>query len=391
MTRVVYLDNNATTALDPRVLDVMLPALRNVGNASSAHPGGRWARAAVDDARAKVAALVGGRTQDVVFTSGATEANNLAILGATSEHDERRNHVVTCATEHPAVLEAVENLRSRGVPVSVVGVNNLGLIDLDELSRVISERTCLVTVMAANNETGVLAPIADIASIAHAAGALVHTDATQLMAWGAVSIDDLQVDMLSLSAHKFHGPQGVGALIVRRDTQRELHPVSYGGGHERGLRSGTLNAAGIVGAGAAAQLVYDEGSAAASPTRRRRDELAHAISERVGADHVVVNGHPLDRTPGTLNISLVGCEADALVAAVSLVAMSTGSACSTGVPGPSHVLTAMGLPPHIADSAIRLSLSRDTTDSDIEEAAAAIVAGAQLVLERMNLNTVGIS
>ncbi len=393
MTRMIYLDNNATTALDERVLEAMLPALRHVGNAASGHEPGRWARAAIERARTQVAELTASTTQEVIFTSGATEANNLAIKGVMlSNHaarDAARNQVVTCATEHPAVRDTALNLRESGFAVSFIGVDEEGRVDLDQLRQVVSARTRLVTIMAANNETGVLVPLANIAAIAHEVGALFHTDATQLMAWGPVDSTELGIDLLSLSSHKMHGPQGVGALIVRRAAQPRLGPILHGGGHERGLRSGTANTAGIVGLGAAATLAAADGVIAVPEVRRRRDKLEEFLRLTVGPESVVRNGHQELRAPGTLNVSFLGLEAEAVMSATPQVAMSTGSACSTGVPGPSHVLMAMGLSEERCEGAVRLSLSRDTTDMDVQDAAAAISRAVKTAQERMSMVDAG--
>lgn len=369
MTAPVYLDNNATTLLDDRVLEVMLPVLRHVGNASSAHLAGGWARDVVERAREQVASLLNATRQEVIFTSGATEANNLAIKGLAAAGPNRRR-IVSCTSEHAAVLGPLETLKRDGFDVALVPVDNDGLIRVDELRAAVTSDTLLVSVMAANNETGVLAPLEQIADLAHAQGAVMHTDATQLMAWGGLDTEQIPADLVSLSAHKFHGPQGIGALFVRRHVQARLHAIVDGGGHERGLRSGTLNAAGIAGAGAAAELAASEGSRAAPTVAARRDRLYDLIARRVG--RIELNGSASDRTPGTLNISVEGVDAEALLAGIPEVAASTGSACSTGVPAASHVLTAMGMSPERAESSIRLSLSRFTTDDEVTRAAAVL-------------------
>lgn len=390
---MIYLDNNANTALDERVLDAMLPALRHVGNAASGHEPGRWASTVIEYARAQVAELTASTNQEVIFTSGATEANNLAIKGVMlfthAARDEARNQIVTCATEHPAVRDTALSLSEAGLAVSIIGVDEEGRVDLDQLRQVVCDRTRLVTIMAANNETGVLAPLAEIAEIAHEAGALFHTDATQLMAWGPLDSTELDIDLLSLSSHKMHGPQGVGALIVRRAIQPRLGPILHGGGHERGLRSGTANTAGIVGLGAAAALAATDGTAALPEVRRRRDELEGLLRRTIGAESVVRNGHQELRSPGTLNVSFLGLQAEAVLSVTPEVAMSTGSACSTGVPEPSHVLKAMGLSEERCEGAIRLSLSRDTTDADVGDAAVAIGRGAKAVQDRMSMAGTG--
>jgi len=377
MNDVTYLDNNATTALDERVFASMLPALRHAGNASSTHAAGQWAREAVETARGQVADLLAANRQEIIFTSGATEANNLAINGIVGAGG--RTEIVSCTTEHAAVLEPLEQLRRSGRRVTLVPVDVDGMIDLAALAAAVTERTLLISVMAANNETGVLTPLSDVAGLAQAKGALVHTDATQLIAWGGVDTSVVPVDLLSLSAHKFHGPTGVGALYVRRAVQQQMLPIVHGGGHERGLRSGTLNTAGIVGLGAAAEISRMEGFSAGEATRDRRDRLYALLRNEFGPLELQLNGHATLRAPGTLNISLLGLEADAVLAAAPSVAMSTGSACSTGVPGPSHVLTAMGFGRDRAEGAIRISLSRDTSEADILVAGKALIAGIRQV------------
>ncbi|MFI5708977.1 cysteine desulfurase family protein [Kribbella sp. NPDC051620] len=384
MSEIVYFDNNASTRLDETVLEAMLPALRHAGNAASGHAPGDWARSAVETAREQVAELLAANRNEIIFTSGSTEANNLAIKGVASQATDR-TEIVSCVTEHPAVLGPLENLKKQGHPVTLVRVGADGLVDLAELEDAVTERTLLVTVMAVNNETGVVAPMAEVVRIAHAQGALVHTDATQAMAWGGFDTTAIPVDLLSLSSHKFHGPQGSGALFVRRQTQAALRPIAEGGGHERGLRSGTLNTAGIVGLGAAAELAKRHGLEAAETVRSRRNVLHQLLLEDLSAVGLALNGHLTERAPGTLNVSVPGMEADAVIAATPSVAMSTGSACSTGVPGPSHVLTAMGLSTLRAEGSLRLSLSRYTTDDEIEVGARAIITGVGRVLGRTNL------
>lgn len=373
---VIYFDNNASTALDDRVLDAMLPALRHTGNASSWHELGRWARATVEQARAQVATFVGASPAEVTFTSGATEANNLAIKGVALAAGRRRR-VVCAATEHPSVLQPVLALGRAGFDVQVIPVDRHGVICLDELQAAITDDTCLVTVMAANNETGVLAPLPVIAAMAHARGSLLHTDATQLGPWGRVDLHELGADLLSLSSHKMHGPQGAGALIAARGTP--LEPLLHGGGHERGVRSGTLNTAGVVGFGTACRLAADLGPGAAGEAGRLRDLLERLLT---AAAPTVVNGVGAPRLPGTLNIAFPGTEADAVMVGAPSVAMATGSACSTGVPGPSHVLTAMGLGPDLAGASLRFGVSRQTTSTEVEAAAAAVVVSVDRVRDR---------
>ena len=376
----IYLDNNATTALDERVLGAMLPALRHVGNPSSAHPAGQTAHSWVEDARRQVAALLDASPREIVFTSGSTEANNLALKGLVHGADSGRRRVVSVTTEHPAILETLRALEAYGAQVILVPVDHSGLVDLQLLSDAVDDRTLLVTVMAANNETGVLAPLPQIAEIAHARGAILHTDATQLLAWGGIDVEALGVDLLSLSGHKMHGPQGVGALYVRRECSRRLVPVQHGGGHERGMRSGTLNTAGIVGLGAAAEIAVREGPTEAQRIRMLRDLLHHELEESAGP--VILNGHPVDRLPGTLNLAFAGADADAVMAGAPSVAIATGSACSTGHPGPSHVLTAMGVDEEQAACSLRFGLSRFTTTEEVTTAVSLVAASVARVRHR---------
>jgi cysteine desulfurase len=334
----------------------------------------------VEDARRQVAALLDASPREIVFTSGSTEANNLALKGLVHAADPGRRRIVSVTTEHPAILETLRAVEADGAEVVLVPVDRCGILDLQRLSDAVDDQTLLVTVMAANNETGVLAPLPQIAEIAHARGAVLHTDATQLLAWGGVEVDVLGVDLLSLSSHKMHGPQGVGALYVRRERSWRLTPIQHGGGHERGIRSGTLNTAGIVGLGAAAELAASEGPAAASRVRALRDRLHRELDE--SAAPLILNGHPVDRLPGTLNLSFPGADADAVMAGAPSVAVATGSACSTGNPGPSHVLTAMGVGEEQAACSLRFGLSRFNTAEEITTAAALIAESVAQVRYR---------
>lgn len=377
----IYLDNNATTALDPRVLDAMLPFLRHAGNASSTHAAGRHAAAAVDSARKQVAQLVGGSPAEVLFTSGATEADNLALKGLAHTPQQKRRRIVSCRTEHPAVLSTLSHLSAAGFEIILLDVTPDGLPVEAQLDAVLDERVLMASVMAVNNETGVMPDLASIADRVHEVGGWFHTDATQVMTWGGLDADEVGADLVSVSAHKMHGPTGVGALWVRREAQPQLAPLLHGGHHERGLRSGTLNTAGIVGFGTAAALAVAEGPAAAGRIRALRDRLHHLLDDQLGG--VWLNGHPERRAPGTLNIAIPDLEeSDAVLAAVPEVALSTGSACSAGVPGPSPVLTAMGMGDKRAAASLRLSLSRETTPEEVAQAAAAIASGVEQVLAR---------
>lgn len=372
----VYLDNNATTQLDPRVLEAMLPVLASVGNPSSAHAAGQRARNEIEKARHRVAILLRASPRELVFTSGSTEANNLALQGAARRAPSTRRRIVSVTTEHPSILNTLEALSADGFEVVLVGVDSAGMVDLDAMRDAVNQETLLVTVMAANNETGVLAPLPAIAEIAHGKGALMHSDATQLTVWGDVDVDALGIDLLSVSGHKMHGPQGVGALYVRREVVQPLAAVQHGGGQERGLRSGTLNTAGIVGLGVAAELAALEGPAAGGRVSVLRDDLHRKLADQLP---VTLNGHREKRLPGTLNLAFSDIEAEAIIAGAPSVAVATGSACSTGDPGPSHVLSAMGIDADQAASSLRFGLSRFTTQQDVDVAAQLISASAARV------------
>lgn len=375
----IYLDNNATTVLDPRVLEAMLPILAEVGNPASVHQAGQRAKSSVEVARRQVAALLGSSPSEVVFTSGSTEANNLALKGVSRQASGRRR-IVTVTTEHPSILKTLEALAGEGFEIVQVDVDSEGMVQLDSLRLAVNDETLLVSIMAANNETGVLSPLEAIAEIAHDNGALFHSDATQLLVWGGLEVEAIGVDLLSMSGHKMHGPQGVGALYVRREVSRRLVATQHGGGQERGLRSGTLNTAGIVGLGAAAELAMLEGPRFALRVRTLRDELHHRLQDE--ASPVLLNGHLETRLPGTLNLSFLGADADAIMAGARSVAIATGSACSTGNPGPSHVLTAMGVDAGQAACSLRFGLSRFTTREDVTTAATLVAASVSRVRDR---------
>ncbi|MFF8284806.1 cysteine desulfurase family protein [Streptomyces albus] len=372
---VVYLDYNATAPMRPEALKATVSAMHSVGNASSMHHPGRDAATRVDHARRQVAELLNCSPGELVFTSGATEANNLALHAAYG----RGGCLVTSAVEHPAVLETARSLTA-GDPdaLVVLSVDADGALDLDGLATTLGSRdVALVSIMLANNETGVLVDLRPIAEAAHAAGALVHTDATQYVGRLPLDLNELDVDLLSLSGHKFGAPQGVGALFVRRGAALPYRPLLVGGGHERGWRAGTLNVAGIVGLGAAAEAAYKNLDHEVVRIGELRDRLETSLLVRVG--DCEINGRRLARLPGVTSITFPGLPADAVLAAMPHVAASDGSACSSGAPSPSHVLLAMGRSREDADSTIRLSLGHATTEQDIERAAEAVVAGVQHV------------
>lgn len=375
--RPVYLDNQSTTPCDPRVVEAMLPWFtERFGNPhSSEHALGREAEAAVEAARAEVAGLIGGEAREVILVSGATEANNLAIKGAArfaaSQGDPRRR-VITVATEHPCVLEAVRDLAAEGFEPVVLPVEPDGRLDPDRLREALSVPTLLVSIMAANNETGVLQDVAILAAVAHEAGALFHTDAAQAAGKISLDVQALGLDLLSLSGHKLYGPKGVGALWVRRRPRVRLVPLFSGGGQERGLRSGTLPTPLVVGLGEACRLARAEMTEEAARVGVERDRLLAQLHHGVPGLHV--NGSMAHRLAGNLNLAFPGVTAQALMAAVPDLCVSTGSACSSAEVETSHVLRAMGVPDALARSSLRLGLGRFTSAADVDFAAGALAA-----------------
>jgi cysteine desulfurase len=375
--RRVYLDNNATTPVLPEVLEAMEPYFgERFGNASSIHHHGQETRAAVERARESVAALIGCRPAEVVFTSGGTEADNLAIFGLV----ERGDHVITSTIEHHAVLNSCKHLQEKGVDVSYLAVDRRGFVDPDDIRRALRPATKLVTIMMANNETGVLQPLEEIAKICSEADVYFHTDAVQAAAKVPIRVKEMGCDLLSISGHKFHAPQGVGALYVRKGTT--LEPRFFGGSHERSRRAGTENVPGIVGLGKAAELART-GFLAGEDQKMRalRDDLESAILENVEA--AAVNGAGAPRVPNTTNIYFDYIEGEALVIALDLkgLAVSTGAACSSGAIEPSHVLTAMGLDLDRARASVRFSLGKQNTLADIDFARGLIPASVARLRE----------
>lgn len=368
MQRTIYLDYNATTPADPRVIEAMLPFFgEHFGNPSSEHVHGWAADEAVEQGRERVAALLRCEPRNVIFTSGATESVNLAIKGVAAAYRGRKDHLVTLATEHKAVLEACAALAREGWSVDVLPVERSGLVDLERLRQAVSERTLMVAVMAVNSETGVIQPIAEIAEVAHAAGALMMSDATQAPGKIPVDVDAWNVDLLALSAHKMYGPKGVGALYRRlRQPRVALAPLLDGGGHEGGLRSGTPNVPAIVGFGVAAELVTERFEEEASRLRRLRDALEAGLLARVPGAYA--NGAAAPRAPNTTNITFPGARMRDVFPRMRGVAAATGSACQSTSARPSHVLTAMGLPDDEAFSTVRFSVGRFTKDEEVERA-----------------------
>jgi cysteine desulfurase len=362
----IYLDHNATTPLAPEVLEAMLPFLREgYGNPSSLHWFGQRARAAVERAREEVAALIGASAPEVVFTGSGSESDNLALRGVLRRPGERRRGLVTTAVEHHAVLRTAQAMEREGVAVTLVPVGPGGAIDLGQLKEKTTGDTALVSVMLVNNETGVVQPVAQAADHARGHGALVHTDAVQAAGKLPLDVGTLDVDLLTLSAHKLYGPQGVGALYVRRGTS--LAPLVRGGSQERNRRAGTVNVAGVVGFGAAAELARERLDEDAARLAVLRDRLEGRLLALPGASR---NGDA-PRAPNTTNVSFEGCDAEGLLMSLDLegVAVSTGAACAAGGVEPSHVLRAMGLFPERVESSLRLSLGRGTTEDDVDRAA----------------------
>jgi cysteine desulfurase len=367
-SRAVYLDYNATTPVLPEAIDAMLPYLRGrFGNPSSGHVFGRAARGGVERARQQLAALLSCAPEEIVFTSGGTEANNLAIRGVAESRPERR-HLVTSTIEHPAVAAPCAWLESHGWRVTRSGVDTQGQVRPDELAGAIDDSTALVTVMHANNETGVLQPIAAIAEAARARGAIVHTDAAQSVGKIEVEVARLGVDLLSVAGHKLYAPKGVGALYVRDGTP--LQPFVLGAGHERGLRPGTENVASIVGLGVAAERARLDLAQEGTRLRQLRQELWETLRARVPG--LALNGHAIERLPNTLSVRFPGVSGTALLAGAPAVAASTGSACHDGNESAPAVVLAMGVPSRDALGTVRLSLGRGTTSSEIERAATAL-------------------
>ena len=368
---MIYLDHHATTPCDARVLEVMRPFFtEKFGNAASKQHAFGWAaNDAVEQARRQVAALIGAGSKDVIFTSGATEANNLAIKGAAKARQGERDHLVTVGTEHRAVLDPMKRLEREGWRLTVLPVDRLGRIDLAALEQAITPRTALVSVMAANNEIGVLQPIKAAAALTHAQGAWFHTDAVQAVGKVPFDVEALDVDFASLTAHKVYGPKGVGGLYVRRNKRGvTLAAQLDGGGHERGLRSGTLNVPGIVGFGQAAEIARGELTEEAGRTLALRDRLLNALEATT--DGMTVNGALDARLPGNLNVSFEGIDGAALLVGLDDIAVSSGAACTAAEP--SHVLVALGLSKDRALASLRFGIGRTTTAEEVEYAAAKV-------------------
>ena len=364
----IYMDNHATTPMDKRVLDAMLPFFMDkFGNAASRNHAFGWAaEEAVDKARNQIASLIGAKSKEIIFTSGATESDNLAIKGVVEFYKDKGNHVITCVTEHKAVLDSCKALERAGkATVTYLPVDKYGMVSPDDVRAAITDKTVLISIMSANNEIGTIHPIAEIGKIAKEKGVIFHCDATQGVGKMPMDVEKTGIDLLSASAHKIYGPKGVGILYVRSKGPRvRLTPIIDGGGHERGLRSGTLNVTGIVGFGAACEVAGQEMSEEIHRMRSLRDKLQAGIFERL--DEVYLNGHPTERLAGNLNVSFAYVEGESLLMGIKDIAVSSGSACTSATLEPSYVIRALGTDEELAHSSIRFGLGRFNTEEEVD-------------------------
>ena len=367
----IYLDHAATTPTHPEVVEAMLPYFSDAfGNPSSIHSFGQESKAAVEETRDRVAALIGARSEEIVFTSGGTEADNFAVKGIAYASEGKGNHIITTAIEHHAVIEPCKFLARRGFEVTYIPVDSYGVVNPEDIREAITGRTILISVMHASNEVGTIEPIAEISRVARERGVYFHTDAVQTVGHIPVDVDELGVDLLSMSAHKLYGPKGVGALYIRKGTR--IMPFLHGGEQERGRRASTENVAGIVGFGKAVEIARRGMDEEVKRLTRLREELIAGLFERI--DHIRLNGHPSQRLPGNVNVSIEFVEGESMLLNLDLegIAASTGSACSSGNLEPSHVLQAMGLSHELCHGSLRFSLGRGTTEEDIERVLATL-------------------
>jgi cysteine desulfurase len=363
----IYMDNHATTPMDPRVLEAMLPYFnRTFGNAASRNHSFGWAaEEAVEQAREQIARLINADPKEIVFTSGATESDNLAIKGVAEMYKDKGDHIITSVIEHKAVLDTCKRLEKDGYQVTYLPVDDMGLVRLEELQEAITDRTILISIMFANNEIGVINPIGEIGRIAHERGILFHTDAVQGVGKIPVDVQAMQVDLLSLTAHKIYGPKGCGALYVRKKGPRvRLTPQMDGGGHERGMRSGTLNVAGIVGLGQACEICHREMPEESKRLTYLRDKMIRQITTQI--PDAYLNGHPTQRLPNNVNISYAYVEGESLLMGLKEVALSSGSACTSASLEPSYVLKSLGVGDELAHSSIRYGLGRFNTEEEVD-------------------------
>jgi len=378
----IYMDNHATTPMDPRVLEEMLPYfMEKFGNAASRNHAFGWAaEEGVETARERIARLVGATSKEIIFTSGATESDNLAIKGVAEMYREKGNHIITAVTEHKAVLDTCKRLEKYGYRVTYLPVQKNGLVDLDELKNAMTDKTILVTIMAANNEIGVLQPWTDIGKLCRERGIIFHTDATQAVGKVPVDVNKQNIDVMSISAHKMYGPKGVGALYVRRKNPRvQISAIIDGGGHERGMRSGTLNVPGIVGLGKACAIASEEMTKEAEYLGALRDRLKDRIMSRL--DEVYINGSIEHRLPGNLNISFAYVEGESLLMGINDIAVSSGSACTSATLEPSYVLKALGTGDDLAHSSIRFGIGRFNAQAEVDYVSDRVVETVQRLRE----------
>jgi cysteine desulfurase len=370
----IYMDNHATTPMDPRVFEAMKPYfLEAFGNAASRNHSFGWeAEEAVEKSRKQIASLIGATAKEIVFTSGATESNNLALKGVAEMYAEKGNHIITAATEHKATLDTCKRLEKHGVRVTYLPLQTNGLVDLDQLQAAMTDKTILISIMYANNEIGVIQPIAELGKIAKSKGALLHTDATQAVGKVPVNVIKDNIDLMSLSGHKMYGPKGVGALYVRRKSPRvQITAQMDGGGHERGMRSGTLNVPGIVGLGEACALCQAEMPEESKRMAFLRDKLMHKLQSEL--DETYINGTMEHRLPNNLNISFAYVEGESLLMGINDIAVSSGSACTSATLEPSYVLKALGAGDDLAHSSIRFGLGRFNTEEEVDYVAAKVI------------------
>ncbi|HEY6419664.1 MAG TPA: IscS subfamily cysteine desulfurase [Candidatus Binataceae bacterium] len=364
----IYMDNHATTPLDPRVLDAMLPYFtQKFGNAASRNHSFGWeAEEGVDRARNQIAALINAKSKEIIFTSGATESDNLAIKGVLEFYKEKGNHIITCVTEHKAVLDSCRALERQGkATVTYLAVDKFGMVNPDDVRKAITDKTVLITIMFANNEIGTIHPIETIGKLAKEKGIIFHCDAVQAVGKVPVDVDKCGIDLMSMSGHKLYGPKGIGAIYVRSKGPRvRLSPIIDGGGHERGMRSGTLNVTGIVGFGAACEIAGKEMAEETQKLLQLRNKLQAGIFERL--DEVYLNGHPTERLPGNLNVSFAYVEGESLLMGINDIAVSSGSACTSATLEPSYVIRSLGVNEELAHSSIRFGLGRFNTEEEVD-------------------------
>ncbi|MBN8568296.1 MAG: IscS subfamily cysteine desulfurase [Ignavibacteria bacterium] len=363
----IYMDHNATTPMDPRVLEAMMPYFTKVyGNAASrSHQYGWEAEEAVENARKQIADLIGCTTKEIVFTSGATESDNLALMGIAEMYASKGNHIITLPTEHKAIIDTCKYLERHGKEVTYLSVDEFGMVDLDALRNAIKDTTILVSIMMANNEIGTIQPVAEIGKICREKGVIFHTDATQGVGKIPVDVNAMNIDLMSFTAHKMYGPKGVGALYVRKKSPRvKLSEQMHGGGHERGMRSGTLNVPGIVGFGKACEICNQEMESESKRLTYLRDKMINTFLERV--EYSYLNGHPTQRLPHNVNVSFEYVEGEGLMMGIKDLAVSSGSACTSATLEPSYVLKALGRGDELAHSSIRYGLGRFTTEEEVD-------------------------